>query len=147
MKSGRVQWKKAEETRKDFSFVLIHQDEILDLRALQGHSGRNPIDPSLQDNVLIPNNFEYIYHIGCAINLHSTNSGLIPGGQNSSKDRKTVFFSAVHSMLKNHPDPIELDLSKPRLASYKQKWKVHQDTVYWVDSQLAQRTGLKFSEY
>ena len=39
--------------------------EILYLRALQGHSGRNPIDPSLQDNVLIPNDFsEYIYHIG-----------------------------------------------------------------------------------
>ena len=63
--------------------------EILFLRAAQGHSGRNPIDPALQDNVLIPNNFfEYIYHIGCAINLHSiTNSGLIPGGQNSSRER------------------------------------------------------------
>ena len=35
--------------------------EILYLRALQGHSGRNPIDPTLQDCVLIPNNFfEYI---------------------------------------------------------------------------------------
>ena len=31
--------------------------EILYLRALQGHSGRNPIDATLQDNVLIPNNF------------------------------------------------------------------------------------------
>ena len=38
--------------------------EILYLRALQGHSGRNPIDPTLQDNVLIPDNFfEYIYHL------------------------------------------------------------------------------------
>ena len=35
--------------------------EILYLRALQGHSGRNPIDPSLQDAVSIPNDFfEYI---------------------------------------------------------------------------------------
>ena len=78
--------------------------EILYLRALQGHSGRNPIDPSLQDNVLIPNNFfEYIYHIGCAVNLHSiTNSGLIAGGQNSSRDRQTVFFTAVNPMHKNH---------------------------------------------
>ena len=42
--------------------------EILSLRAIQGLSGRNPIDPSLHDNVLIPNDFfEYIYHIGCAI--------------------------------------------------------------------------------
>ena len=31
--------------------------EILYLRALQGHSGRNLIDLTLQDNVLIPNNF------------------------------------------------------------------------------------------
>ena len=118
--------------------------EILYLRALQGHSARNPIDPSLQDNELIPNNFfGYIYHIGCAVNLHSTNSGLIPGGQNSCRDRQAVFFTAVNPMHKNHKDPKELDLTKPRLASYKQKWKVHQDTVYRVDIQLAQRKGLK----
>ena len=37
------------------------------------------------------------------------------------------------------------DLTKPRLAWYKQKtWKRHQDTVYWVDIQLAQRKGSKF---
>ena len=120
--------------------------EILYLRALQSHSGRNPVDPSLHGNVLIPNNFfGYIYHIRCAVNLHSiTNSGLIAGGQHSSSDRQTVFFTAVNPMHKNHQDPIELDLTKPRLASYKQKWKVHQDTVYWVDMQLAQRKGLKF---
>ena len=27
MTSGRVQWQKAEETRKDFNIVLIHQDK------------------------------------------------------------------------------------------------------------------------
>ena len=115
--------------------------EILYLRALQGHSGRNLIDPSLQDNVSIPDNFfEYIYHVRCAISLHSiTNSGLIAGGQNSSRDRQTVFFTAVNPIDKDHKDPHELDLTKPRLASYKQKWKVHQDTVYWVDIQLAHR--------
>ena len=31
--------------------------EMTYLRALQGHSGRNPIDPSVQDNVSIPNDF------------------------------------------------------------------------------------------
>ena len=41
------------------------RQETLYLRALQGHSGRNSIDPALQDNVLIPNDFfEYIYHLG-----------------------------------------------------------------------------------
>ena len=97
--------------------------EILYFQALQGHSGRNPIDPSLQDNVLTPNNFfEYIYHIGCAINLHSiTNSGLIPGGQKLSKERGTVFFTVVNPMNKEHKDPYEIDLNAPRFAWYNQK--------------------------
>ena len=96
--------------------------------------------------MLIPNNFfEYIYHIGCAVNLHSiTNSGLTARGQNSSRDRQTVFFTAVNPMHKNHKDLQELDLTKPRLASYEKKWRRHQETVYWVDIQLAQRKGLKF---
>ena len=73
--------------------------EILYLRALQGHSGRNPVDPTVQDNVFIPNNFfAYIYHVGCAISLLSiTISGLIAGGQNSSRDRQTVFFYSRES--------------------------------------------------
>ena len=120
--------------------------EILELRALQGHSGRNPIHSTLQDKVSIPNNFfEYIYHIGCAISLHSiTNSGLIAEGQNSSRERQTVFFTAVNPMNKHHRNPQELDLTEPRLALYKQNWKRHKDTVYWVDIQLAQRKGLMF---
>ena len=44
--------------------------EILYLRALQGHSGRTPIDPSPQDKVVIPDGFfKYISHVGCAINI------------------------------------------------------------------------------
>ena len=117
--------------------------EILDLRALQGQTGGNLIDPSIQDNVLIPNGFlEYIYHIGCAINLHSIlNSGLIPGGQSISK-RLTVFFTSVDPMNKEHKDPNIIDLEAPRLAWYHQKkWKTHQNTVYWVDIKLAQKKG------
>ena len=117
--------------------------EILYLRARQGHSGRNLIDPSLQDSVLILNDlFEYICHIGCAINLHSiTNSGLIPGGQNLSK-RQTVFFTSVDPMNKEHRDPNKIDLEAPRLAWYhRKKWKKHQSTVDWVDIKLARKKG------
>ena len=106
------------------------RQEILYLRALQGDSGRTLIDPSLQDNVSIPDDFfEYIYHVGCAINLHSIiNSGLIPRGQNLSK-RQTIFFLLVDPMNKDHRDPYKLDLTKPRLASYKQKWKTPRYSV------------------
>ena len=108
-------------------------------RALQGHSGRNLIDPSLQDNVIIQSNFfQYIYDVGCAINLHSIiSSGLIPGGQNSSK-RQTVFFPLVYPMDKSHKDPKVIDLNVPRHAQYLHNaWKRHQDAVYWVDINLA----------
>ena len=118
--------------RKRFAcYTDPSRQEILYLRALQGHSGRNLIDPSLQDNVLLPDNFfEYIYHIGCAINLHSiTNSALIPGGQHLSK-RHTVFFTSVDPMHKEHKDPNHIDLEAPRHAWYKQKkWRRHQDKV------------------
>ena len=79
-----------------FQYCIDDSGIIIYFRALQGHSGRNPSDPSLQDNVVIPSGFfQHIYHIGCAFNLHSIiNSGLIPGGQNSSK-RQTVFFLLV----------------------------------------------------
>ena len=56
--------------KKIFQYCIdLSGQEILDLRALQGHSGRNPIHPSLQDNIFPNNFFEYIYPIGCAINL------------------------------------------------------------------------------
>ena len=89
--------------------------------------------------------FSYIYHVGCAINLHSIiNSGLISGGQNLSK-RQTVFFLPVNPMDKEHKDPEKMDLEAPRLARYMHTaWKKHQNTVYWVDIKLAQKKGLKF---
>ena len=66
-----------------FQYCTDSSGAIVYLRALQGHSGRNLIDPSLQDNVVVQSNFfQYMYHVGCAFNLHSIiNSGLIPGGQ------------------------------------------------------------------
>ena len=119
---------------------------IVYLRALQGHSGRNLIDPSLQDNVAIQSGFfHHFYHIVCAFNLHSIiNNGLIPGGQNSSK-RQTVFFLPTDPKDKQHKDPEKIDLNVPRRAQYlHDAWKKHLDAVYWVDIDLAIRKGLTF---
>ena len=73
----------------DVSGIIVY------LRALQGHSGRNIIDLSLQDNVVIQRGFfHHTYHIGCAFNLHSIyhQRWINIGGHNSSK-RQTVFFA------------------------------------------------------
>ena len=65
--------------KKNIQYCTVSSGTILYLRALQGRSGRNLIDPPLQDNVLI-----------------------------------------------------------------RAPWKKNQNTVYWVDIQLAQKKRLKF---
>ena len=95
---------------------------------------------------MIPSEFfQCIYHIGCGFNLHAIiNSGLIPGGQNSSK-RQTVFFLPVDPWDKYQQDPSHIDFSVPRRAQYLHNaWKRHQDTVYWVDIDLAIEKRLTF---
>ena len=138
MKRGRASWQEEEETRTYFSIVVILQEKFFTSELLKVIQDAIFLILHCRTNVLIPDDFfKYIYHVGCAINLHSIiNSGLIPGGQNLSK-RQTVFFLLV--------DLETIDLEAPRLARYMHTaWKKHQNTVCWVDIKLAQKKGLKF---
>ena len=83
---------------KRYQYCTAASGVILYFRALQGLSGRSLIDPTLQDNVVFLNGFfQNIYHVGCAINLHSIiNSGLIPGGQNLSKTDSILSVCGSH---------------------------------------------------
>ena len=62
-------------------------ETLLFLRAIHGHSVGKRIDPTLQDNVLLPNDFaEHIYHVGSSHDMHSIiQSGLTPGGKSVKK--------------------------------------------------------------
>ena len=52
-------------SKRRYQYCSDYLGSIIYLRALQGHSGDNLIDPTLQDNVLIgPGIFPYIYHGG-----------------------------------------------------------------------------------
>ena len=133
-------------SKRRYQYCSDNLGSIIYLRALQGHSGSNLIDPALQDNVLIgPGIFPYIYHVGSKFNLHSIiSNGLIPGGQNLSR-RQTVFFLPVDPRNEDHKDPEYIDYSAPHLARYLQNaWKRHQNTVFWVDLDLGIREGLMF---
>ena len=92
-KHGRWRWK-----QEKIQYCIDPSGTILYLRALQGHSGRNLIDSTLQDTALIPNNFfQYIDHVGCAINIHSIiSSGLILGGQNLNNIQTVLSACGSH---------------------------------------------------
>ena len=146
MIDGKLDWLQAEDPNEDISIALIIWDQSFYLRALQGHSGGNVIDLTLQDNVLIGFGiFPYIYHVGSKFNLYSIiSNGLIPGGQNLCR-RQFVFLLLVDPRKEDHKDPEHIDYSAPRLARYLQSaWKRHQDAVFWVDIDLGIREGLMF---
>ena len=133
-------------SKRRYQYCSDDSGTIIYLRALQGHSGSNLIDPTLQDNVVIGSGiFHYIYHFGCAFNLHSIiNNGLIPGAQDLSR-RQTVFFLPIDPRDENHKDPEYIDFYVPRLARYVHSaWKRHQDAVFWVDIDLAISEGFTF---
>ena len=110
-----------EGSKRRYQYCSDYLGSIIYLRALQGHSGNNLIDPTLQDNVLIgPGIFPYIYHVGSNFTLHSiVSNGLMPGGQNLSR-RQSVFFLPVDPRNEDHKDPEYIDYSAPRLARYLQ---------------------------
>ena len=133
-------------SKRRYQYCSDNSGTILYFRALQGHSGNNLIDPTLQDNVVIGTGiFRYIYHIGCAFNLHSgINNGLIFGGENLSR-RQTVFFLLFDSRNESRRDPERIDFSVPRLVRYVHSaWKRHQDAFFLVDIDFAIKEGVTF---
>ena len=92
--------------KKRFQYCLNPNSSkhFLYFRAIELHSGGNLVDPELQDNVLLPEDFtEYIYHIGNISEMHSMiRSGLIPGGRSLKKGRQSVFFTVVNPMDDDH---------------------------------------------
>ena len=147
MIDGKLVWLQEEvRSKRRYQYCSDNLGSIIYLRALQGHSGSNLIDPTLQDNVLIGTGiFPYIYHVGCTFNLHSIiNNGLILGGQNLSR-RQTVFFLPVDPRNESQRDPEYIDFSVPRLVLYLHSaWKRHQDAVFWVDIDLGIKEGPAF---
>ena len=103
--------------KKRFQYCLDCNGYSLYMRAIQGHSGGNKVDPPLQENVEIPYSWiKYIYHAGASHDCNSIiQSRLIAGGKDTKEGRQTVFFTAVDLM--NEPQEDEFDdVTKPRLV-------------------------------
>ena len=87
--SGRKAWQE-EETRNDTGTVLIHQEQFF----------TSELFKVIQDAIsFIPSDFfQYIYHVGCAINLHSIiNSGWINTWRSKIEQQTDSILSACGS--------------------------------------------------
>ena len=135
--------------KKRFQYCLnpYSSEHFLYFRAIQGHSGGTLVDPTLPNNVPLPDDFaEYIYHVGNAHDMHSIiQCGLILGGESLKRDRHAVFFTAVNPMYTcQYQEDFQYDLDKPRTALYKNT--TQQNSVYWCNLTVTQTKGLQFSQ-
>ena len=118
--------------KKRFQYCLNPNSSkhFLCFRAIQGHSGGTLVDPTLQDNVLLPDDFaEYIHHVGNAHDMHSIiQGGFIPGRKSQKGQAVSVFFfKAVNPIYTNQdPEEVQYDLDKPRITVYENTWRVYQ---------------------
>ena len=120
---GRAKWPEAVVTRKDFNTVLIRQDKKL---------STSELFKVIQDAIPLILNCRTM----CCFRTISSSTFIMwicsqftlnhkfrAGGQNSSREERTVFFTAVNPTNKKHKDQQELDSTRQRLALFKQKWK------------------------
>ena len=114
--------------KKRFQYCLNPNSSkhYLYFRAIHGHSGGNLVDPTLQDNVLMPNDFaEYIYHIGNASALHLHHYKWIDPRRKKPQKGQTISVLAVNPMDDNQDlEEAQYDLDKPRIAVYKKLIKI-----------------------
>ena len=146
--SGLVQlFGKKRRTEERFQYCLKPNSSEHFL-AIQGHSGGTLVDPTLQDNVLLPNDFaEYIYHVGNAHDMHSIiQGGLILGGRSLKRDWQSVFLHSREPNVRQarsgrsstRPGQTQNYGVQKILGEFTKK------TVYWCNLKLAQRRGLQF---
>ena len=95
----------------------------------------------------IPYNWiAYICHVGsshyCSFIVQS---GLIAGRKDSKAGRQTVFFTALDPMNEIQTNET-YDVKEPRVVPSRTKWKVYQNSVYWINLKSAQGSGLRFQQ-
>ena len=144
---GRHAWQQEEEQKGDISTSQIFQEEFFIFRALQKHSRRDLIDPSLQDNVTIQNRiFQHIYHLKCAFNLHSIIKWIDIWRSEFKQETDSIFCPLI-------PEEKSIKILKRLTGIYHVvhntcivlgKKKKHQEAVFWVDIDLSIRKGLTF---
>ena len=133
-------------SKRRYQYCSDNSGTNLYLRALQGHSGHNLIDLTLQDNVIIQRGiFHHINDIGCVFNFHSIIDNWYLEVRIRARDRQYSSCPLIQETKIKDPDYI--DFSVPRRARYVHSArKRHQDAVCWVDNNLAFEKGLTFHQ-
>ena len=128
----KINWKRNSQTRigsiayfgsikTRFEICKDENEELIYIRAIEGHSGGMIITPRLMNDVLIPYLWkQLIYHVGRARDQCSVaEAGLVAGGEERKEGRQTIFFTPLDPFNSDAVDAeITADLKKPRKVKY-----------------------------
>ena len=122
-----------------FECCLDEYNQVQSMRSVQGHSGREHINPRLQNNVLVPCGWsDHLHHMGSTYDYRSMcEGGLTAGGHGFREGRQTCFFAAVDPVVATMLTPRYED-NEPRTKSRRLKWGPMPIAVYGFDLRLAQ---------
>ena len=123
-----------------FEYCLNQRDQIINLRAPQGHSGGVGVDPTLQHKVQILDGWtDYIRHVESTWGYRSVvDAGLLAGGKGDNQGRHTCFFTAVNPLCESNVEQ-SYESGQTRMVPNRMKWKWHHDAVCRFDLTIAQR--------
>ena len=123
-------WKGSSKSR--FQYCKNSCDDLLYVRAIQGHTEGEVIACELMDHVAIPIEWkEFLFQRGYSINTNLT-YGTHRYGKESKEGRQTVFFTPLDPWRDETEEEFDSDLFKSRTVHYQSKLKYSQDVVYWI---------------
>ena len=128
--------------RLDSSYLRVQYcqnscNTLLCIRAVQGHTGGDLVEPELMGHVAIPFNWaQFLISPRMLIKLEVHLGGeVITGGQESREGRRLC--SSLHWI----PGKRRLKNNSKVTCHYKTEWKRAQDAVYWIHLAKAQEKG------
>ena len=114
-----------EATKPDFNVAQHSNNHLWYVRAIQGHPGGELIALELMNHVAIPLRWkEFLYHVGSSFTVNSISQAGLFTPLDPFDDEKEEEYD---------------DFSEPRKVHCKNKWKISQIAVYWVNLEKSTR--------
>ena len=140
-----------QDQRKGFNILVKpnSSEHFLYFRAIQEHSGGILVDLTLQENVLLPDDFaEYMYHIVYVSENTFNNEKWIDPRRKRSQEGQAirVLHCSEPDGRRSKNGRRSTRFGQTTGRTVQTSWRSLHNTLYWCSVKLAQRKGLHFCQ-
>ena len=128
--------------QKRLQYCMDLNDNLIFLRAFNGHSGGALVDPAFAVRLVGKSTFT-TWEVPWQCIPSCKQGWLMAGGKGTKEGRQTVFFTARDPM-GNEPDEEYQDLFETKKGTVQKQVESHSGRNYWINLRKAQDKGLTF---